>query len=77
VVFLGLQWIVLGWLTARHSPQCVGLNRPDQPGRQIRTIDVYEVRDDSTAVLSYGDYFEMYRQHPEGKAVVDEAPLLC
>jgi hypothetical protein len=53
------------------------LNRPDQPGRQIRTVDVYEVRDDSTAVLSYGDYFEMYRQHPEGKALVDEAPLLC
>jgi hypothetical protein len=47
----------------------VDRDRPDQPGRLIRTVDLHEIRVDSVAVLSYGDYFQQYRQHPETKAV--------
>jgi hypothetical protein len=43
-------------------------DRPGQPGRLIRTDEVHEIRENSIAVLSYGDYFAQYRQHPEAKA---------
>lgn len=43
-------------------------DRPDQPGRLVRTVGLHEIREDTVAVLSYGDYFQQYRQHPESKA---------
>jgi hypothetical protein len=44
----------------------------DQPvaaARRIRADNAIEIRDDSITVLSYGDYFEQYRRHPEAKAL--------
>jgi hypothetical protein len=50
----------LGWLDPAQ---------PDQPLRRIRTDHPHETHTDSIAVLSYGDYFDNYRMHPEGKAI--------
>jgi hypothetical protein len=50
----------LGWLDR---------TQPDHPPRRIRTDHPHETRDDSIAVLSYGDHFDNYRLHPETKAL--------
>lgn len=44
-------------------------NRPDEPSCRIHTSASPEYRIGSTRVLSYRDYFERYRQHPESKAL--------
>ena len=44
-------------------------DRPDDPPRRIHTASTPEFRNASTRVLSYRDYFERYRQHPESKAL--------
>jgi hypothetical protein len=45
-----------------------GWSHPERPGRRIRTSQPHELHDDSSVVLSYGDYFSQYRMHPETKA---------
>jgi hypothetical protein len=52
--------LTLGWLDR---------DRPDLPLRRVRTQDPHEIREDSIAVLSYGDYFDNYRIHPEAKTL--------
>ena len=44
-------------------------DNPDQPARQIHTAQTPQLRDGSLAVLSYRDYFDQYRRHPETKAL--------
>jgi hypothetical protein len=44
-------------------------NRPNEPSRRIHTAMTPEYRPGSVAVLSYRDYFNQYRQHPEAKAL--------
>ena len=41
--------------------------------KPIRTDDQDFVRDDSFAVLRYGDYFDAYRSHPELKGLAPDA----
>jgi hypothetical protein len=50
---------VMPWIDRDH---------PDRPSRQIDTA-LYEIRDEHTTVLSYRDYFDNYRRHPEAKAL--------
>lgn len=42
-------------------------NAPDRGTTRIRTDPSNRLEPGSTAVLSYGDYFEEYRLHPEAK----------
>ena len=44
-------------------------DHPDRPVRRIHTSTNPDYRPGSTRVLSYRDYFNRYRQHPESKAV--------
>jgi hypothetical protein len=44
-------------------------DQPDQPARRIHTATTPEHREGSIQVLSYRDYFNRYRQHPESKAL--------
>jgi hypothetical protein len=44
-------------------------DRPNQPSRRIHTALNPEFRGGSVAVLSYRDYFNQYRHHPEAKAL--------
>jgi hypothetical protein len=53
----------------RREALWVDRNNPTRTPRPIRTDDHGYARDDSYAVLSYGDYFESYRTHPELKAL--------
>lgn len=52
----------------RRTSDWTDRDRPGAPTQRIRTDRPYEIRTDSTAVLSYADYFDNYRQHPETKA---------
>lgn len=42
-------------------------SNPDLPARPVRTTGHEHARDASYAVLTYGDYFNSYRDHPERK----------
>ncbi len=44
-------------------------NCPNQPPRRIHTSQTPQLKPQSIAVLSYRDYFNQYRQHPESKAL--------
>ena len=41
----------------------------DAESLRIRTDDPTAFRDGTVSVLSYGDYFEQYRRHPEAKSL--------
>ncbi len=53
----------------RLAAEWTDRDRPDQQGTQIRTHTQDEYLPGSTAVLSYGDYFDSYRKHPESKTL--------
>ena len=53
----------------REAMDWIDRDRPHESPRQIRTAGTYEIRPDSVAVLSYGDYFTDYRLHPEAKSL--------
>ena len=52
----------------RRNMSWIDRNDPATGARAIRTRDDREVIDGVTAVLSYRDYFDAYRRHPESKA---------
>jgi hypothetical protein len=52
----------------RLAMDWIDRDHPERPAGRIRTSEPHELHEDSAVVLSYGDYFEKYRLHPETKA---------
>ena len=55
----------------RHNPgdpDWIDRDHPSRPPGRIHTSRTAEYRSGSGHVLSYRDYFNQYRQHPEAKA---------
>jgi hypothetical protein len=53
----------------RLRAEWIDRDRPDRSPVRIRTAKSPEILPGSVAVLSYRDYFNQYRQHPEAKAL--------
>jgi hypothetical protein len=53
----------------RLQANWIDRDNPDQPARRIRTESAPEYQPESVAVLSYRDYFDKYRRHPETKTL--------
>jgi predicted nucleic acid-binding Zn ribbon protein len=53
----------------RLQAHWIDRDQPEQPPRRIHTASTPEYRAGSVAVLSYRDYFNLYRRHPESKAL--------
>jgi hypothetical protein len=60
--------IAMDWIDRDH---------PERPGQRIRTSQPHALHGDSTVVLSYGDYFDQYRLHPETKATAPADGNTC
>lgn len=56
----------------RRTMDWIDRNAPERGTTRIRTDPLRRIEKDSTAVLSYGDYFEEYRLHPEAKALAPD-----
>jgi hypothetical protein len=55
--------------TKRLQANWIDRDHPDQPARRIHTSGTPSYQDGSAHVLSYRDYFDQYRHHPEAKAL--------
>lgn len=55
--------------TRRLLAMWIDRDRPSEPPSRVHTSTTAEHRDGSTAVLSYRDYFNQYRNHPEAKGL--------
>jgi hypothetical protein len=53
----------------RLQAHWIDRDQPEHPQRRIHTATTPECRPGSVHVLSYRDYFDQYRRHPESKAL--------